>query len=176
MSNDFEKLLTDYKSTSLLQNKHIIRGSLNSPKASGTVEELIVTLNETAIKDNFTLFMNIHAMDENGNKGDASNIISISFANETAVLRRNVEKPLSPMIYLAVCLPLALVGIIILIVAISLMVSRAKKSKSEDFEQAEQCTTHSVHSLDIENMNYMFDGEYRKRLPEEMDTWSRGSI
>ncbi|KAH9508197.1 hypothetical protein Btru_054978 [Bulinus truncatus] len=176
LSNNFDQLLTDFKSTSPLPTEQIIRGTLDSPKASGNVEELFVYFNTTALTGNMTLFMNIHATDEAGNLGEASNIISISLAHDTAVHRQPLTTALSGMTYLAICLPLTLFALVTIILIVSVMVVRARKTKSEDFEQAEECTTHSVHSLDIEYMNYTFDGEYRKRQPEEIDTWSRGSI
>ncbi|CAL1532070.1 unnamed protein product [Lymnaea stagnalis] len=176
VSEEFHQLLTDRKSTSLILNEHVIKGHLDAPGPSGTTEELVILLNATSLKDNLTIFMGVHAVDRAGNEGELSNVVSLSPAHETSVPRVPVSDSWSTNTYLAIILPLALVCVALLLAGVTLLVSRARRSKSESFEQAELSTTHSVHSLDIDHMNYMFDGEYRKRLPEDIDTWSRGSI
>lgn len=175
-SEDFEELLLNRKSTERLNDGHIVQGNLSQPRPSGFSEKLHLSLNTTGLDNNMTLFLSIYAVDSSGNEGDSSNIISLSPAYDTSVPRAPVPDIASVQTYLAIMLPLCLAIIAFLIFIVIFLVLKSKKIKSENIEQTEECTTHSVCSLDLEHMNYMFEGEYRKRLPEDIDSWSRGSI
>ncbi|XP_059152208.1 calcium-activated chloride channel regulator 3A-1-like [Physella acuta] len=175
-SKDFEELLLNRKSTELLKDAHILYGNLSQPRSSGSSEKLHLSLNTTGLGNNVTLFLSIYAVDSSGNEGGSSNIISLSPAYDTSVPRTPVPEIVSVQTYLAILLPLCLAIVAFFIFLVIFLVLKSKKIKSENIEQTEECTTHSVCSLDLEHMNYMFEGEYRKRLPEDIDSWSRGSI
>ncbi|XP_035825896.1 calcium-activated chloride channel regulator 4A [Aplysia californica] len=174
-SGDFDQLLLDRSKATLLSKEQVLNGTLSYPQPAGVTEEIIVHLH--AIRDNRTVFLSVVAIDEAGNEGDTSNLVSLSPAQETAVPRVPMST-ISLKTYLAIALPLALALFVFVALGVGLLVARAKKMKSKNIEQVQNigALSHSTHSLDMSNMNYMFEGEYRKRLQEDPDTWSRGSI
>lgn len=136
-----------------------------------------ILANMVGLKGNRTVFISVHAVDGTGNHGEGSNIVSLSPAHETSVPRSGRTGGDSMKTYLAVILPLALASFVFLLIGIAVLTMRARKSKTEIIEQVDANTLASGHScVDLHHMNYMFEGGYRKRMQEEADTWSRGSI
>ena len=131
------------------------------------------------LSNNRTVFLSVIAIDEAGNQGDTSNLVSLSPAQETSVPRVAIET-ISLRTYLAICLPFAVIMFFILVIGLTCLVWRARKMKSKNIEQIQYLhTAGSMTSLDLSNMNYMFEGEYRKRPqenPDDIDTWSRDGI
>lgn len=155
----------------------MIRGRLDVAKNAGSPEELVILANMTALRENRTVFISLFAVDDAGNQGDSSNVVSLSPAHDTAVPRVARENSASLKTFLAIVLPLSLATFVFLLIGVAMLVSRARRSKCEIIEHVDDNTLPSITAtIDLGHMNYKFEGEYRKRSQEEPDTWSKGSI
>ncbi|GFO43573.1 calcium-activated chloride channel regulator 4, 30 kda form [Plakobranchus ocellatus] len=190
IADDFAKLiLEDEEDTANKENKdarsdvyvilqeHVLKGSLYAPQEAGQTERFVLGLNPNmisvtnALKENRTVFLSIQAVDSAGNVGDMSNVVSLSKAEEVAIPRIPLSKDTLPLgLYLAVLLPAAFILLVLLLIIAALVVHRARKIKSKNIDQDNDWL-----SVNMAHMNYMFEGEYRKRSQEDLDNWSKGS-
>ena len=135
-----------------------------SPKVISLTAELLDN-------SNVTIFLGVQAVDSAGNAGPVSNIVSLSRAEEVAVPRAPVRSATIPLeTYLMVVMPAAFILLLLLLIFIALLVHRARKIKSKNIDQKSDWL-----SVNMAHMNYMFEGEYRKRSAEDLDTWSKSS-
>ena len=180
-SLDFEKLLFELNTTTSIPHHKVTNGSLVKPRLSGFPETFTVHLDELLSGDNTTIYLGVVALDEAGNAAECSNIVPLSVASDTSVPR--VATPTVGLgTYLAIALPAALALFVFSAIAVGMLIVRAKKMKSKDLDSVSNYgyKSDSLNSLDVNyfnsNMNYMFDGAYRKRLQENPDTWSKASL
>ena len=189
ISDDFAKLVLDEADEAAgdktaeqdlytIPQENVIMGIIDAPRKAGQTENFELWLNPKEISitsgllgdSNFTIFLGVQAVDSAGNAGTMSNIVSLSKAAEIAVPRVPLTKAtISLETYLAFVLPAAFILLVLLLISVALFVHRARKIKSKDIDSKNDWRVNMAH------MNYMFEGEYRKRSMEELDNWSKGS-
>ncbi|GFR76684.1 calcium-activated chloride channel regulator 4A-like [Elysia marginata] len=188
ISDEFVKLLAasdttpgaDTAGVHVLLQEHVIQGTLNAPRPVGQTETFVLWLHPSTLsvtscllgESNATLFLGVLAVDAAGNAGPMSNIVSLSKAHEVAVPRVPLRRATLPLeTYVAFVLPASFILLFLLLVSLAILVHRAGKIKSENIEQ----TGGNWLSANMAHMNYMFEGEYRKRSVEDFDNWSKTS-
>lgn len=162
-----------------IADEHVIFGNLSSPLASGGREEFVISVHGLNTVDIDTIYLSVVAVDEMGNQGQPSNIVTLSHAKELSVPGLRIHHPDYSMTSLAVSVSLAFVFFILVVVGICLLVIRSRKTRSRKITRIdERASTVSSASLNVDlgHMNYMYEGEYRKRLPEEPETWGIGAF
>lgn len=150
------------------------------PKYAGQTETVTVTLTE--LQENATLFIGLRAVDESGNAGEVSNVVTLSRARELAVPMETMAPDLGVDFYLKLIIPpVAAVVIFAAIVAAVMLSRRGASSKGstassmDSLEGKDTCLSASTFSLDVahlSHMNYRNDGQYRQRCQEDPETWS----
>ena len=179
MSKDFDRLLSmDVQDTDWMQTEdanRTISGLI--PRLAGEAEQVTFTLDTPT--DNLTLFLTVRAVDDSGNAGEASNVVTLSPARELAVPLETISPAQSKRVefWLKVIVPptAALVLFIaVLILVYTLRHRGSKGSLDEDGQDRAFGSGLSVStvSLDLAHMNYRHDGQYRKRQQESPETWS----
>ena len=142
---------------------------MSSPRASGETDEIVVKVH--GVSKNRTVFFSVAAVDEAGNEGDTSNLVSLSPAQETAV-PRPAQVTLTQKTYLALALPAALAFFFFIVLAFIVMIVKARKVGSIKVDTLKATSVSSISDVDLSKMNYMYEGEYRKRYPENPENWN----
>ncbi|KAL8565740.1 hypothetical protein ACOMHN_018657 [Nucella lapillus] len=149
-------------------------GDLN-PQPAGRPERLTVSLAQ--LPENVTWFLSLRALDERGNAGELSNIVTVSRARELAVPMEVVRVIYSTEFYLKVIIPPVATLLLFVILVVVVVISRRRNNKIVDEMPDEKnsgmgASTFTVDLAHMSNMNYRHEGQYRPRCQEDPETWS----
>ncbi|KAL8587151.1 hypothetical protein ACOMHN_026119 [Nucella lapillus] len=145
-----------------------------SPQTAGQVEHANLTLK--TLGENNTLYLGVRAVDDSGNAGEMSNIITLSRARVLAVPIAKTPAGNDLQFYVKLIVPPVAALLLFAAFAVLVMRSRrrvAKMSVKEKVEVGSRVSVASVLSLDMSFMNYRHDGQYRLRHDELHETWSQ---
>ena len=185
MSQDFDKLFTmALNETDWTDAEVEAAVSALTPRQAGESENVTVWLRN--LGDNTTLFLSLRALDESGNAGELSNIITISRAWEPSVPIEAVKGPHGLEFYLKLVVPP--VATLLLFVALVVVVVLSRRGGKKGgfcgegggggggggggLDDKDSGLTVSTCSLDLSRMNYRHEGQYRPRCREDPETWS----
>ncbi|XP_076469337.1 calcium-activated chloride channel regulator 1-like [Babylonia areolata] len=143
------------------------------PRPAGHPEQLTLSLQQ--LPENVTWFLSLRAVDDSGNSGELSNIVTLSRARELAVPIEMVPVTHSTQFYLKIILPPVATLLLFLVLAVVVLRSRRHKSMDAVLDEKDSGLTTSAFSLDLAHMahmNYRHEGQYRPRCQEDPETWS----
>ncbi|XP_076448467.1 calcium-activated chloride channel regulator 4-like [Babylonia areolata] len=155
-----------------------------APRTAGETEHAQLTLRR--LGENATLFLAVRALDEGGNSGELSNVVTLSRARVLAVPIRLAHPGYSPELYLRLIVPP--LAALLLFVAFGVLVVRCQRwrrgSDGKAVEEEEvggkgaggRVESLSVSGLtldlDLGVMNYRHEGQYRPRHVEQPEMWN----
>ncbi|KAK7465057.1 hypothetical protein BaRGS_00037796 [Batillaria attramentaria] len=174
LATDFEQLVRSGVNESVWSETDVrVQESLLHPQPAGTSESLTLSLSHLGPND--TVFLSVRAVDESGNAGELSNIVTLSRARHLGVPMEPVPSGHSVEFYLKLLLPPVATLILFLGMIAVVMISRRRNKMAETLEP-DSALSASTFSLDLSHMNYRCEGQYRPRCPEDHETWSRDGL
>ena len=201
MSQDFDKLFTMALNETDWKDAGVERAlSAMTPQPAGSSENVTLRLRLQDLPGgvNATLFLSLRAVDNSGNAGELSNIVTISRAWEPSVPMEAVPAVHGLEFYLKLVVPPVATLLLFLALVLVVVLSRRDKKNGggccgggggdgdgegggggggggDGLSDKDSRLTASTFSLDLSlltRMNYRHEGQYRPRCSEEPETWS----